>query len=122
MKINQKSQIPLYQQIAEALKTQILGKELKSGDYLPSVRALAADLKLSVVTTLKAYDILVQEGLISSQAGKGYYVNEQNEEMLKEQQLRIVEGHLQKAMESARLMHMSDEELIEVLRTLQEVK
>lgn len=122
MKINQKSQIPLYQQIAEAFKSQILSGEWKSGEYLPSVRSLAADLKLSVVTTLKAYDILVQEGLISSQAGKGYYVNEQNEEMLREQHMRIVEGYLLQAMESAKLMHMSDEELIEMLSTLLEVK
>lgn len=122
MKINQKSQIPLYQQIAEAFKSQILSGEWKSGDYLPSVRSLAADLKLSVVTTLKAYDILVQEGLISSQAGKGYYVNEQNEEMLREQHMRIVEGHLLQAIESAKLMHMSDVELIEMLSTLLEVK
>lgn len=121
MKINQKSQVPLYQQIAEAFKNQILSGELKSGEYLPSVRALAADLKLSVVTTLKAYDALVQEGLISSQAGKGYYVNEQDEEMLKEQHIRIVEENLQKAIEAARLMQMSNNELLEILRTLLEV-
>ena len=121
MKINQKSQIPLYQQIAEEFKTQILRGDLKSGEYLPSVRALAADLKLSVVTTLKAYDALVQEGLITSQAGKGYFVNEQDEEMLKEQHIRIVEDNLQKAIDAARLMQLSNEELLAILEALLEV-
>ncbi|MGX8851220.1 GntR family transcriptional regulator [Amedibacillus sp. YH-ame10] len=121
MQINQKSDVALYQQIAEAFKAQILSGELKSGDYLPSVRSLAADLKLSVVTTLKAYEQLTQEGLISSKAGKGYYVNEQDEEMIREQHIRIVEENLQKALDAAKIANVSDEEVIIILKTLMEV-
>lgn len=121
MYINQKSDVSLYQQIADSFKKQILNGELRSGDYLPSVRALAADLKLSVVTTLKAYDMLVQEGLISSKAGKGYYVNEQDDEMIREQHMRIVEEQLQKALDAAKIANISDEELMSIIKTLMEV-
>lgn len=121
MFINHKSDVALYQQIADAFKKQILSDELHSGDYLPSVRALAADLKLSVVTTLKAYDMLVQEGLISSQAGKGYYVNEQDDEMIREQHMRIVEEQLKKALDAAKIAHVSNEEIMMILKTLMEV-
>ena len=121
MYINHKSDVSLYQQIADAYKKQILSGELKSGDYLPSVRALAADLKLSVVTTLKAYDLLVQEGLISSKAGKGYYVNEQDDEMIHEQHMRLVEEQLQNALDLAKIANLSDEEVLEIMKTLMEV-
>lgn len=121
MHINQKSNISLYQQIANEFKKQILSGELKSGDYLPSVRVLAADLKLSVVTTLKAYEQLSQEGLISSQAGKGYYVNEQDDEMIREQHMRIVEEQLQKALDAAKIAKLSHEEILNILQTLMEV-
>lgn len=121
MHINQKSEKALYQQIADQFKKQILNGELKSGAYLPSVRNLAAELKLSVVTTLKAYDQLVQEGLISSQAGKGYYVNEQDDEMIREQHMRIVEMQLQKALDAAKIANVSDEEVMSILQTLMEV-
>ncbi|MEG0330501.1 MAG: GntR family transcriptional regulator [Longicatena sp.] len=121
MQINQKSEIALYQQIANEFKKQILSGELKSGDYLPSVRGLAADLKLSVVTTLKAYEQLSKEGLISSQAGKGYYVNEQNDEMVREQHMRIVEDQLQKAIDAAKIAKLSEDEVIQILHTLMEV-
>lgn len=122
MLINQKSDIPLYQQIANDFKRQILNQELKSGDYLPSVRSLAANLKLSVVTTLKAYDQLVQEGLITSRSGKGYFVNEQDEEMLKEQHLRIVEEQLQKALDAGKIAKLSYDEIMYILQTLMEVE
>lgn len=122
MLINQKSDIPLYQQIANDFKRQILNQELKSGDYLPSVRSLAANLKLSVVTTLKAYDQLVQEGLITSRSGKGYFVNEQDEEMLKEQHLRIVEEQLQKALDAGKVAKLSYDEIMYILQKLMEVE
>lgn len=121
MYIRQKSDVSLYQQIADSFKKQILSGELKSGDYLPSVRVLAADLKLSVVTTLKAYDLLVQEGLISSKAGKGYYVNEQDDEMIREQHMRIVEEQLQKALDAAKIANLSDDEVLDIMKTLMEV-
>ena len=91
MKLLQNSGIPIYQQIAEQLKTDILSGRLKEGEYLPSIRGLAKELKISVITTMKAYEQLEAEGLVTAVQGKGFYVNAQDSEMLKEQHLRRVE-------------------------------
>ena len=70
MKLLQNSGVPIYQQIAEQLKTDILAGKLKEGDYLPSIRGLAKDLKISVITTMKAYELLEAEGLVTAAQGK----------------------------------------------------
>ena len=118
MKISQTNGIPIYKQIADAFRTDILAGKYKQGEYLPSIRDLARDLRISVITTMKAYEQLEAEGLVTASQGKGFYVNAQDSEMVKEQHLRKVEDSLTSAIEAAKIAGMSDEELIEMLRTL----
>ena len=122
MKLNQNSGIAIYQQIADQFKEDILTGRLKQGEYMPSIRGLAKDLKISVITTMKAYEQLAEEGLITAVQGKGYYVNAQDTEMLYEQHLRKVEESLTEAINAANLINMSDKELIDTLQTLLDMK
>ena len=118
MKLLQNSGIPIYQQIADQLKADILAGKLKEGDYLPSIRGLARDLKISVITTMKAYEQLEAEGLVTASQGKGFYVNAQDSEMLKEQHMRKVEEALQEAILAADLAGMTHTELKQTLEAL----
>ncbi len=122
MRIIQSSGVPIYQQIAEQMKTDILTGKMKQGEYLPSIRSLAKELKISVITTMKAYELLEAEGLVTAAQGKGFYVNAQDSEMLREQHLRKVEDALQEAIVAAKIAGMSDEELQDMLHTLLRVK
>lgn len=119
MKISQNSGIPIYQQIADSFRTDILEGRYSQGEYLPSIRGLAKELKISVITTIKAYEQLEAEGMVTAVQGKGYYVNAQDGEMLKEQHRRKVEDALLEAIKYAKIAGMSDEELFETLKTLQ---
>ena len=107
----QNAGVPIYQQIAEQLKEDILSGKLREGEYLPSIRGLAKELKISVITTMKAYELLAEEGLVTAMQGKGFYVNAQDSEMLKEQHLRRVEEALMEAIRAAEIAGMTDEEL-----------
>ncbi len=118
MKILQNSGVPIYQQIAEQFKADILGGKMKQGEYLPSIRGLAKDLRISVITTMKAYEELEQQGLVTAVQGKGYYVNAQDSEMLKEQHMRKMEEHLTNAISAARIAGVSDSELVGTLQIL----
>ena len=118
MKILQNSGVPIYQQIAEQMKTDILAGKMKQGEYLPSIRSLAKELKISVITTMKAYELLEAEGLVTAAQGKGFYVNAQDSEMLREQHLRKVEDALQEAIGAAKIAGMSEKELQEMLHAL----
>ena len=118
MKILQNSGVPIYQQIAESFRADILAGKYAQGDYLPSIRGLAKELKISVITTKKAYDQLAEEGLVTAVQGKGYYVNAQDSDMLVEQHLRKVEDALLLAIQSARIAGLSKEALMETLQTL----
>lgn len=118
MRILQNSGEPIYQQIAEQFKTDILAGKYKQGEYLPSIRGLAKELKISVITTMKAYEQLEAEGLVTAAQGKGFYVNAQDSEMLREQHLRKVEDSLMEAMTAAEIAGMSDRELVDTLETL----
>lgn len=122
MKISQTSGIPIYQQIADAFRADILAGKYKEGEYLPSIRELAKDLKISVITTMKAYEQLQAEGLVTAVQGKGFYANPQDSELLKEQHLRKVEENLQNAIFSADLAGISNKELLEMLDALLKVK
>lgn len=122
MKLNQNSGVAIYQQIADQFKEDILTGRLTQGEYMPSIRGLAKDLKISVITTMKAYEQLAQEGLITAVQGKGYYVNAQDSEMLYEQHLRKVEESLNEAIAAASLIQMSDQELLSTLQTLLDMK
>lgn len=118
MQLKQNSGVPIYQQIADSFRTDILAGKYKQGEFLPSIRGLAKDLKISVITTMKAYEQLAQEGLVTVAQGKGFYVNAQDSEMIKEQHLRKVESSLNDAIESAKIAGLSMDELRETLDTL----
>lgn len=118
MKLLQNSGIPIYQQIADQLRGDILAGKLKEGEYLPSIRGLAKDLKISVITTMKAYEQLETEGLVTAAQGKGFYVNAQDSEMLREQHMRKVEEALLEAIHAAKIAGMTDAQLQEALETL----
>ena len=118
MKISQTSGVPIYQQIADAFRTDILAGKFDQGEYLPSIRGLAKELKISVITTMKAYEQLETEGLVTGVQGKGFYVNAPNSEMLREQHMRKVEDELLEAIQSAKIAGISDGELRQILETL----
>ncbi|MCM1158244.1 MAG: GntR family transcriptional regulator [Bacteroidales bacterium] len=118
MKILQNSGVPIYQQIAEQFKEDILSGKMKSGEYLPSIRGLARELRISVITTMKAYEELERQGLVTAVQGKGYYVNAQDSEMLKEQHMRKLEEHLTNAISAAKIAGVSQDELAGMLNLL----
>ena len=91
---------------------------MREGEYLPSIRSLAKDLKISVITTMKAYEQLEAEGLVTAAQGKGFYVNAQDSEMLKEQHMRRVEEALLEAIRAAEVAGLSGTELQMTLATL----
>ena len=122
MKILQNSDEPIYMQIANQFRTDILTGKFDQGEYLPSIRRLAKDLKISVITTMKAYEELAEEGLVTAVQGKGFYVNAQDSEMLREQYLRKVEDSLLEAISAAEIAGMSDAELMQTLQTLLTVR
>jgi GntR family transcriptional regulator len=111
---------PIYEQIREQIKTAIFSGELKDGDLLPSIRQLARDLQISVITTMRAYSDLEQEGFVVNVQGKGCYVQTKNPELLREQKLREVEENLLAAITAAKLAKLTGSELQETLRLLME--
>ncbi len=118
MKILQNSDIPIYKQISTQFREEIMNGVIKEGEFLPSIRGLAKDLKISVITTMKAYEELAEEGLVSAVQGKGYIVNPQDREMIREQHLRQLEQHLLNAIESARIAGVTTGEVINMIKTL----
>ena len=109
---------PIYDQIYSQIKAQIIAGKLSPGEALPSIRALAKDLRISVITTKRAYDELEAQGFLYTVAGKGSFVAERNTELLREEHLRQIEGCLQKAVELAAACNLSPAELEEMLRIL----
>lgn len=120
VKIMQNTGVPIYQQIASQFREEILAAKKKQGEYLPSIRGLAKELRISVITTMKAYEELERQGLVTAVQGKGYYVNAQDSEMLKEQHMRKMEEHLANAISAARIAGISDQELLGILNILLE--
>ena len=118
--ISNSSDKPIYEQIAEQVKALIISGELQEGDALPSMRLLAKELRISVITTKRAYEELEREGFLYSLTGKGSFVAGKNTEFLKEEQLRKVEEHLQEAVKAAQLCGMEKQELVETLNVLWE--
>lgn len=109
---------PIYEQIAAQIKDQIVDGTLEPGQPLPSIRALAKDLRISVITTKRAYDELEVQGFLTTVAGKGCFVAEQNTQLIRESRLREIEEHLQSAAELARSCRVADSELLEMLRLI----
>lgn len=109
---------PIYEQIADQVKEQIMTGALEVGDALPSMRLLAKELRISVITTKRAYEELEREGFLQNVPGKGCFVAPQNKELLRETQLRRVEDHLAQAVEEARKGAISLGEMEEMLQLL----
>ncbi|MBR2088467.1 MAG: GntR family transcriptional regulator [Oscillospiraceae bacterium] len=118
--VKNKSELPIYEQIEQQMKAQILDGTITEDEQLPSIRQLARDLKISVITTTRVYNDLAEEGFIISVAGKGYFVAPRNNELLHERMLFEMEDGLQKAVESGRNAGLSDEEIIDALRRFME--
>ena len=116
--ISNSSSSPIYEQITRQIKDHILQGELKAGDALPSMRVLAKELRISLITTKRAYEELEMDGFIETVPGKGCFVSEKNTEFLREEQLRQVEGFLQQAADAARRCGLSLDELREMLEIL----
>ncbi len=113
--IQNTSKAPIYEQIEEQIKEAIFCDELKEGDLLPSIRQLARDLKISVITTTRAYAELEQEGFIAVQQGRGCFVLPKNSEIVREQLLSRIEDGFTAAVSAARTAKISREELIRIL-------
>lgn len=110
--------LAIYEQIVNQLKNAIVTGELKAGEALPSIRVLAAELSVSVITTKRAYEELEKEGLIRSVAGKGFYVCEYNTDYLREKQLMMLEKRLGEVIYEAKQAGLGCDELTEMVETL----
>ena len=116
--ISNQSELPIYAQIKEQIKEQILNGQISEGSTLPSIRSLAKELSVSVITTSRAYNDLEAEGFIASAQGRGSIVLSQNNELLREQYLkRIEEGHTT-AIQTSRIIRLKREELLQMAETL----
>lgn len=111
---------PIYEQIREQIKAEILSGERQAGDMMPSIRTLAKDLRISVITTKRAYDELEREGFVETVPGKGTYVAQQNQEFLREELLRKAEEKLAEAVRIAKSAGLTQQELTEILHMLYE--
>lgn len=109
---------PIYEQIAEQIKSLIIKRELTEAELLPSIRVLARELQISVITTKRAYDELEKDGYIVSVPGKGSFVGTQNTELLKEARIRIIEDKLIDAISAAKSIDISFEDLAKMLKLL----
>lgn len=120
IKLSNASNQPIYEQITEQLKQVILSGVLVAGDALPSIRALAVELKISVMTTKRAYADLERDGFIETVAGKGSFVSQRNQDFLREELVKQIEGHLTKAVSIAKTANIQSDELFDLLRLLLE--
>ena len=116
--ISNSSKEPIYEQIYEQVKKQILTGGLQEGQALPSMRQLAKDLQISVITTKRAYEELEKNGFIYSIVGKGSFVSEQNTEMIKERKMKVIEEKLSEAIQNSKEMGIGLPELKEMLTLL----
>jgi GntR family transcriptional regulator len=116
--ISNASPDPIYDQIFRQIMAQILSGDLREGDLLPSIRGLAQDLQISVITTKRAYDELEREGFINTVGGKGTFVATQNPEFMREKRMKAVEEKLAAAVAEAQLLGVGLEQLMEMLRLL----
>ena len=118
--IDNKSGAPIYDQIYTQIKTQIINGTLQEDEALPSIRNLAKDLRISVITTKRAYDELEREGFIYTIASKGCFVAPKNTELLREESLKQIEEHMQEILRLAVACNLSKQELIEMFELMSE--
>ena len=120
--ISNSSGVPLYEQIEEQIKSQIITGELREGDALPSMRILAKELKISIITTKRAYEDLERDGFIESVTGKGSFVKEINSDIVKENMMFAIQELLETAVDKAVMGKVTLDELQEMLQLLYEEK
>lgn len=113
--IDNKSGSPIYEQIYSQIKAQIISGALQEDDALPSIRNLAKDLRISVITTKRAYDELEREGFIYTVAAKGCFVAPKNVELLKEENLKKIEEYIAKIMQLAATCNLTKQDIIEMI-------
>ena len=118
--ISNSSDKPIYEQITSQMKQMIISGELEAGSLLPSMRMLAKELRISVITTKRAYEDLERDGFIYTVIGKGSFVAEKNMEFVREEQLRIVEDYLSKAVAGAKAGGISLEEIQSIIKMIYE--
>ena len=118
--INNKNGVPIYDQIYSQIKTQIINGTLEEDAPLPSIRSLAKDLHISVITTKRAYEELERDGFIYTAPGKGSFVAVKNTELLREENLRQIEAHLDEVMKLSASCNLTKEDIISMLNTLYE--
>ena len=109
---------PIYEQVANQIKKQIINQQLKPGEALPSIRKLAADLHISVITTKRAYDELEKEGFIETVIGKGCFVSRENKEFIREKKIRMVEEKLSDVIKDSRVLNIGLQGLKMMLEVL----
>ncbi len=114
--IDNKSGLPIYDQIYSQIKAQIINGSLNEDAALPSIRNLAKDLKISVITTKRAYDELEREGFIYTVPAKGCFVSPKNTELLREENLKAIEGHIEEITKLAMSCNLKTEDIIEMIR------
>lgn len=119
--IDNKSGLPIYDQIYSQIKAQIISGGLQTDEALPSIRNLAKDLRISVITTRRAYDELEQEGFIYTVPGKGCFVAQKNLQLLREENLKKIESHMQSIYRLGQTCGLSLDEAVEMLRLMWEV-
>ena len=111
---------PIYEQIYDQIKAQLISGKIKEGELLPSIRSLAKELRISVITTKRAYDELEKDGYINTVAGKGCFAAKQNSEIIKEKCLCDIETHMRKIKEAASYINIGIDELSEMLTLIME--
>ncbi len=114
--IDNKSGLPIYDQIYSQIKAQIINGTLKEDDPLPSIRNLAKDLRISVITTKRAYDELEKEGFIYTVPAKGCFVSPKNTELLREENLKNIELHIEEITKLASSCNLTTDDIIEMIR------
>ena len=118
--LNHSSMVPIYEQLVEQIKTEILQSRLSEGEVLPSVRKLSAELRISSLTVKKAYDRLEEEGFVTTVHGKGTFVTATDQQVAVEARRKAVEEEFEKAIDRAENIGMSKEEILEVVKLLLE--
>ena len=114
--IDNKSSLPIYDQIYSQIKAQIISGELKEHEALPSIRSLAKDLRISVITTKRAYDELEKEGFIYTIAAKGCFVAPKNVELLREETLKNIENHIDQIVRLSQSVGLSEQEVLDMVK------
>ncbi len=122
IQINNSRDDPIYLQIKNQIKAQIISGELKVGEQLPSIRFLAKELRVSMITAKRAFDELELDGFINSVQGKGNFVAAQNRELIREEYLKRIESKLQEVVELSEIVGVSNDELVQMLRSYVEGK